>query len=153
MQTNAKWLLPYLNQIRKPEDLKKINLADVLQHSLSFQQQQDLQTLAPESIVVPSGSHIKLEYQKNGSSPLLAVRLQEVFGLSDTPTINNGKTSVLMHLLSPGYKLVQITGDLRSFWSSTYFEVRKEMLVRYKKHAWPEDPTNEPAIRGAKRRK
>lgn len=153
LQTNSEWLLPYLNQIRKPEDLKKINLADVLQHSLSFQRQQDLQTLAPESIEVPSGSKIKLEYQKNGSSPILAVRLQEVFGLSDTPTINNGKTSVLMHLLSPGFKLVQITGDLRSFWSSAYFEVRKELRVRYKKHAWPEDPTNEPPIRGAKRRK
>ena len=153
LQTNSEWLLPYLNSVKKPEDLKKINLADVLQHSLSFQQQQELEALAPETIEVPSGSKIKLDYQKNGSAPILAVRLQEVFGLSDTPTINNGKSSVLMHLLSPGFKLVQITSDLRSFWSSTYFEVRKELRIRYKKHAWPEDPTNEPAIRGAKRRK
>ncbi len=153
LQSNSEWLRPYLNGVKKPEDLKKINLADVLQHSLSFQQQQELQALAPETIEVPSGSKIKLDYQKNGSEPILAVRLQEVFGLSDTPTINNGKTSVLMHLLSPGFKLVQITSDLRSFWSSTYFEVRKELRIRYKKHAWPEDPTNEPAIRGAKRRR
>ena len=153
LQTNAEWLLPYLNGIKKPEDLKKINLVEVLQHSLSFEQQQELQNRAPETIEVPSGSKIKLEYQKNGSIPILAVRLQEVFGMSDTPTINHGNTPVLMHLLSPGFKLVQITGDLRSFWSSTYFEVRKELRIRYKKHAWPEDPMTEPAIRGAKRRK
>lgn len=153
LQTNSEWLLPYLQGVKKPEDLKKIQLADVLKHSLSFEQQKTLETLAPETIKVPSGSHIKLDYQKNGSVPILAVRIQEVFGLSDTPTINNGETSVLMHLLSPGHKLVQITGDLRSFWASAYFEVRKELRIRYKKHAWPEDPTTEPAIRGVKRRK
>ena len=153
LQTNEKWLLPYLTGIRKPEDLKKINLSDILKHSLDFEQQKTLNKQAPESVEVPSGSIIKLAYQKNGSAPILAVRIQEVFGLSDTPTINNGKTTVLLHLLSPGFKPVQITSDLRSFWSTTYFEVRKELRIRYKKHAWPEDPTKEPAIRGAKRRK
>ena len=153
LKTNADWLLPYLTNIRKPEDLKKIILSDVLAHSLDFEQQKMLNELAPKSVKVPSGSIIKLDYQKNGSAPILAVRIQEVFGLSDTPTINNGKTTMLLHLLSPGFKPVQITSDLRSFWSTTYFEVRKELRIRYKRHAWPEDPTKEPAIRGAKKRK
>jgi len=153
LDTNEKWLLPYLQDVKKPEDLKKINLVEVLKYSLNFDQQQELEDLAPETIQVPSGSHIKLDYQNNGSTPILAVRLQEVFGLTDTPTINQGKMAVLMHLLSPGFKLVQITSDLGSFWSSTYFEVRKELRIRYKKHAWPDDPIKEPAIKGAKRRK
>lgn len=151
LNTNEKWLSPYLIGVKKPEDLKRINLKEVLNSSLDYQQQLDLAKLAPERIGVPSGSSIKLEYQANGSAPILAVRIQEVFGLADTPTINNGLTGVLMHLLSPGYKPVQITKDLRSFWASAYFEVRKELRVRYKKHAWPEDPSNEPAICGTKK--
>ncbi|PCI33004.1 MAG: ATP-dependent helicase HrpB [Flavobacteriaceae bacterium] len=151
LQTNSEWLLPYLSGIKKPEALKKINLVEVLKNSLDYEQQKELKKLAPEHLEVPSGSSIRLEYQKNGSAPVLPVRIQEVFGLSDTPTINNGQTAVLMHLLSPGYKPAQITSDLRSFWSSTYFDVRKELRVRYKRHAWPEDPSNEPAIRGTKR--
>jgi ATP-dependent helicase HrpB len=153
LQTNAEWLLPYLNGVKKPEDLKKINLAEVLKNSLDYEQQKELKKLAPESLEVPSGSNIKLEYQKNGSAPVLPVRIQEVFGLKDTPTINNGQTSVLMHLLSPGYKPTQITSDLRSFWASTYFDVRKDLRAKYKRHFWPEDPSNEPAIKGTKKRR
>jgi len=151
LQTNSEWLLPYLTEIRKPDDLKKIDLSKVLEHSLNFEQQQELNLLAPKQIKVPSGSNIQLDYQKNGSSPILAVRVQEMFGLEDTPTINNRKTVVLLHLLSPGFKPVQITSDLRSFWSTTYFEVRKELRIKYRKHAWPEDPSTEPAVVGAKR--
>ena len=108
--------------------------------------------LAPEKIPVPSGSLIPLIYQPDGSSPILAVRLQEVFGLTDTPTINNGKTTVLLHLLSPGYRPVQVTSDLRSFWKNIYPEVRKELRVRYQKHSWPEDPWSAEPVRGAKKR-
>ncbi len=147
------WLSPYLNNVKKPADLKKINLKEVLQYSLSVEQQQQLPTLAPEKLVVPSGSKIKLMYRANGEAPVLAVRIQEVFGLAETPKINNGKQAVLMHLLSPGFKPVQITGDLKSFWSDAYFEVRKELKRRYPKHVWPDDPWNEPAIRGVKRKK
>lgn len=153
LMTNAEWLSPYLYDVKKTEDLKKIDLAHVLKNSLTHDQQIALDKLAPVGIEVPSGSYIKLDYQKNGSAPILSVRIQEVFGLEDTPTIINRSTKVLMHLLSPGFKPVQVTSDLKSFWSSTYFEVRKELRVRYKKHAWPEDPSKEPAIRGAKRRK
>ena len=151
LETNAEWLSPYLNNIKKTEDLKRINLAEVLEHSLTFEQQKMLKKLAPTHLKVPSGSNIRLDYQANGSAPILAVRIQEVFGLTDSPKINNGNTPVLMHLLSPAYKPVQITSDLRNFWESTYFEVRKELRGRYKKHAWPEDPTTHQAIKGTKR--
>lgn len=101
---------------------------------------------------MPSGSEITLEYQKDGAPPILAVRLQEVFGLADTPHINDGRTPVLMHLLSPGFKPVQVTSDLKSFWDSTYFEVKKELKRRYPKHAWPEDPWTAEAVKGVKRK-
>lgn len=150
--TNEEWLGPYLSQIRKPEDLKKLNFKAILHYHLDGDMQAALDRLAPEKIAVPSGSLIKLQYQQNGAAPILAVRLQEVFGLADTPTVNEGKTSVLLHLLSPGYKPVQVTTDLRSFWDNTYFEVRKELKRRYPKHAWPDDPWQEKAIKGVKRR-
>lgn len=146
------WLGPYLSNIKKAEDLKKLDLKEILQYSLDHDQQKALEQLAPEKIEVPSGSKIKLEYQENSSSPVLAVRLQECFGLEDTPKVNNGKQSVLMHLLSPGFKPVQVTADLRSFWQVAYFEVRKELRIRYKKHEWPEDPLQAEAIRGVKKK-
>ena len=96
--------------------------------------------MAPAKIAVPSSSNLQIQYFPHGETPVLAVRLQEVFGLSDTPQINNNKTAVVLHLLSPGYKPVQVTSDLRSFWNNTYFEVKKELKRRYPKHSWPEDP-------------
>jgi len=152
LESNSEWLLPYLNGVRKPDDLKKIDLSQVLQHSLDFEQQKLLKQLAPTKVEVPSGSIINLEYQANGSDPVLAVRIQEVFGLTDTPTINNGQSKMLLHLLSPGFKPVQITSDLRSFWANAYFDVRKELRGQYKRHAWPEDPSTHIAISGTKRR-
>jgi ATP-dependent helicase HrpB len=154
LETNQLWLEPWLGKVRKGEDLRRLNLLDILPHVLLNPLQQSLlNKLAPQDIQVPSGSKIKLQYQNNGSAPVLAVRLQEMFGLADTPMVNNGRTPVLMHLLSPGYKPVQVTADLKSFWNNTYFEVRKELRARYPKHVWPDDPWAEPAIRGAKRRK
>lgn len=151
--TCAEWLSPYLTNVKKPEDLKKINLREVLHYSLSTEQQQWLDELAPSRIEVPSGSKIRLMYRDNGEAPVLAVRIQEVFGLSETPKINNGRQELLMHLLSPGFKPVQVTSDLKNFWAETYFEVRKELKRRYPKHVWPDDPVQEPATRFAKRRK
>ncbi|TVP44145.1 MAG: ATP-dependent helicase HrpB, partial [Mongoliibacter sp.] len=83
---------------------------------------------------------------------ILAVRIQEVFGWLETPTINNGKTQLLLHLLSPGFKPVQVTSDLNNFWKNTYFEVKKELKQRYPKHSWPEDPLTAKAISGVKRK-
>ena len=149
--TNAEWLTPYLNNIKKPEALKKINLKEILQYSLPQELQKQLNVLAPTKIDVPSGSTIKLSYQTSGSDPILAVRLQECFGLEETPTVNKGKKNVLMHLLSPGYKVVQITDDLKSFWANAYFDVRKDLKGQYKRHFWPEDPHDAKAIKGTKR--
>ena len=147
------WLTPYLSLVRKNEDLKKLDLLTILHSHLNHQQQIRLNQLAPTTIEVPSGSKININYSADGSAPVLAVRLQEMFGLADTPTINNGHQPVLLHLLSPGFKPVQVTSDLGSFWNTTYFEVRKELRNRYPRHVWPDDPWTEKAIRGVKRKK
>jgi ATP-dependent helicase HrpB len=146
LNTNKEWLGPYIKAIKKPDDLKKINLVEALYHSLDWEKQQALNVLAPQKLEVPSGSSISIQYFSNGAVPVLSVRLQEVFGLSDTPIINNGKTKVVMHLLSPGYKPVQVTSDLNSFWNNLYFEVKKELQRRYPKHSWPDDPWTAPAV-------
>ncbi|MCP4460368.1 MAG: ATP-dependent helicase HrpB [Cytophagales bacterium] len=151
--TNRDWLAPYLNEVRKPQELKKIKLAEVLHHHLPFEKQILLNQLAPTHCEVPSGSGIKIMYRPDGESPVLAVRLQELFGLAGTPTVNDGRNSMLIHLLSPGFKPVQVTSDLRNFWNDTYFEVRKELKRRYPKHGWPDDPWKAEAVRGVKRKK
>ncbi len=146
LETNKDWLAPYLKDVKKPEDLKKINLSEALFHSLDWDKQQALQELAPAKLDVPSGSKINIQYFPNGATPVLSVRLQEVFGLSDTPTVNKGKNKVVMHLLSPGYKPVQVTSDLKSFWNNLYFEIKKELQRRYPKHSWPDDPWTAAAV-------
>ena len=117
-----------------------------------WNQQRELSTLAPATIEAPTGSKIALQYFEDGSPPVLAVRLQEVFGWLDTPTVNDGRTRVTLHLLSPGRRPVQVTQDLRSFWTRTYPQVRKELRSRYPRHSWPEDPLTATPIRGPKRR-
>ncbi|MFA7381051.1 MAG: ATP-dependent helicase HrpB [Bacteroidia bacterium] len=146
LMTNSEWLGAYLGSVKKPDDLKKINLSQALLQHLGWEKQQAIDNLAPARIKVPTGSQISIQYFANGETPVLAVRLQEVFGLADTPDINNGKTSLVLHLLSPGYKPVQVTSDLRSFWNNTYFEVKKELKRRYPKHAWPDDPWTAPPV-------
>ena len=151
--TNFSWLAPYLSNIKKPEDLKRLELTKILQQHLDWEKQQSLLRLAPTHINVPSGSLIKLKYSANGAPPVLAVRLQEIFGLADTPTVSDGKIPLLLHLLSPGFKPVQVTTDLKSFWNSTYFEVKKELKRRYPKHEWPDDPWKALPVSGVRKRK
>jgi ATP-dependent helicase HrpB len=119
---------------------------------LSFDQQRAVDLLAPTHITVPTGSRIAVEYRQGAELPVLRVRLQECFGLTDTPRVDNGRRPVLMELLSPGYKPVQLTTDLASFWRDTYFEVRKELRRRYPKHAWPDDPLAADPVRGVRRK-
>lgn len=107
---------------------------------------------APERIEVPSGSRIAVDYG-DPAAPVLAVRLQEVFGLVATPTLLAGRVPVVIHLLSPAYRPVQVTRDLASFWKTGYFDVRKDLRGRYPKHQWPEDPLTAAAVRGPKRRR
>ncbi len=151
LSTARDWLLPYLGNVTTAEQLKRVDIRNALLYSLSVEQQSELSRLAPTHVEVPSGSRIRLDYQANGDAPILAVRLQEMFGLEETPRVNGGRTSVVLHLLSPGYKPVQITQDLRSFWAEAYFEVRKELRRRYPKHVWPDDPIHEAPTRHAKR--
>ncbi|TQM52151.1 ATP-dependent helicase HrpB [Arcticibacter tournemirensis] len=152
LENNKRWLSSYLPQVKKTEDLKRINLVQVLQQSLPYEMQVTLDHLAPSSIRVPSGSQVKLKYHADGALPVLAVRLQEVFGMLDTPKINEGRQGVVLHLLSPGFKPVQVTSDLRSFWENAYFEVRKELKRRYPKHSWPEEPLKAEAVSGVRRK-
>ena len=147
------WLAPYLSQVKRKEDFKKLDLLTILSSTLSYEQQHRLEKLVPEKIIVPSGSFIRIQYNADGNFPVLAVRLQELFGMLETPTVCDGKIKLMMHLLSPAYRPVQVTQDLMSFWQNTYPEVRKELRMRYPRHSWPEDPFTAIAIRGAKKRK
>ncbi|REJ81021.1 MAG: ATP-dependent helicase HrpB [Bacteroidetes bacterium] len=147
------WLAEFAGKIKVRADFNKIPMEEVFRNMISWDQTQKIGRLAPEKIEVPSGSSVSVEYFPDGSDPVLAVRLQEMFGLADTPSVNDGKVKLLLHLLSPGYKPVQVTQDLRSFWNNTYQQVRKELRVRYPKHSWPEDPWTAVAVRGARRSK
>ncbi|MDQ2656532.1 MAG: ATP-dependent helicase HrpB, partial [Bacteroidota bacterium] len=152
VQTPEQWLAPFLGSIYKRSDLLKIDLNGILTSLLPWDFHARFAELAPARLPVPSGSLIRLQYFPDGRPPVMEVRLQEVFGLLETPSVNEGRTRVLMHLLSPGYKPVQVTQDLKSFWTTTYAEVRKELRSRYPKHSWPEDPWTAQAVRGVKKR-
>lgn len=147
------WLTPFLLDISKKSELNKKDWHQIAKSLLPWDKQNSLDELVPTHITVPSGSSIRIKYFSDGKQPELAVRLQEIFGWEDTPTVNEGATKLLIHLLSPGYKPVQITQDLKSFWGNAYHDVRKELKSRYPKHSWPEDPWNAVAVRGAKKRK
>ena len=146
------WLPPFVGRASTVAELKKIDLSEALWTLLSYEQQQAVERLAPSHIAVPTGSRIRVEYRQGAEAPVLRVRLQECFGLLDTPRVDDGRRPVLMELLSPGFKPVQLTSDLRSFWTGTYFEVRKELRRRYPRHAWPDDPLEAEAVRGVRRK-
>ncbi len=124
---------------------------EALRGILPYEQWQAVEREAPDRIEVPSGSHIRIEY-KTGRAPVLAARIQELFGLTDTPRVAGGRVKVLLHLLAPNHRPQQVTDDLASFWANTYPQVRKELRGRYPKHAWPDDPISAEAIRGPRRR-
>jgi ATP-dependent helicase HrpB len=133
-------LLPWIcHGCRSFDDLRKADWMQALQGKLTNAQRQAVEREAPERLAVPSGSQLALRYEL-GRPPVLAVRIQEVFGLRDTPRIAGGRVPVLLHLLAPNYRPQQVTDDLASFWANTYPQVRKELRARYPKHAWPEDP-------------
>jgi len=133
------WLLPYLDGISRRSHLARLDLSAILKARLDWSQQQRLDHLLPSHFQVPSGSRIALEYRID-APPVLAVRLQEMFGQAETPTVCDNSVAVLVHLLSPARRPVQVTSDLHGFWRGSYHEVRKELKGRYPKHYWPEDP-------------
>lgn len=146
------WLGPWLPGINNKEHLQRLDLSGILKASLDWQQQQLLDREAPSHLKVPSGSRVPLHYTVEGP-PVLAVRLQEMFGLADTPRIGGGKVPVMLHLLSPAQRPMQITDDLAGFWQRTYPDVKKELKGRYPKHYWPDDPVHAEATAKAKPRK
>jgi len=133
------WLQPHLSHENSLKQCLKLDLYSLLLNQLSWEQQQLIKQLAPERISVPSGSAVNIDYSDQ-EQPVLAVRLQEVFGLYDTPTLFNGQCKLMMHLLSPARKPMQVTQDLNSFWKTTYHDVKKELRGKYKRHYWPDDP-------------
>lgn len=146
------WLAPHLVEIRKKGDLAKLDLARLIGEMLTWEQRKKLDELAPTHLEVPSGSRIRVDYT-DPKAPVLAVKLQEVFGWLDTPRLGGGKVPVTLHLLSPAQRPVQVTKDLANFWKNGYFEVRKDLRGRYPKHPWPEDPLTAPATKRANPRK
>lgn len=146
----VEWGTFFIGKATTTGELKKIDLCEVIWSRLTYEQQQMVDRLAPAYLVVPTGSRIRLDYRVGADVPVLRVRLQECFGLSDTPKVDG--TPVLMELLSPGFKPVQLTTDLNSFWHSTYYEVRKELRRRYPKHFWPDQPLEADPVRGVKRK-
>jgi len=153
LQRASDWLPPFIGKATTSQELNKIDLAQALWTLLDYKQQEAVDRFAPTHITVPTGSRIRVEYRQGAELPVLRVRLQECFGLTDTPRVDEGRKPVLMELLSPGFKPVQLTQDLRSFWENTYFEVRKELRRRYPKHSWPDNPLDAAPVRGTGRRK
>lgn len=145
------WLGPYLDGITRRSHLTKLDMLAILKAQLDWKQAQQLDAEAPTHLEVPSGSRLKLEYLP-GESPVLAVKLQEMFGLADTPRIARGRVPVTLQLLSPARRPIQVTQDLKGFWERTYAEVKKELKGRYPKHPWPDDPWNAVPTARAKRR-
>lgn len=149
-QSAPEWGPVFIGKATTAAELKKFDLREIVWSRLNYDQQQAVDRLAPTHIAVPTGSRIRLDYRLGAEVPVLRVRLQECFGLTDTPQVDG--TPVLMELLSPGFKPVQLTSDLGSFWQSAYFEVRKELRRRYPKHYWPDNPLVAEPVRGVKRK-
>lgn len=148
--TLESWLMPFIDGMTRLTHLEGIDLKAALKSLLSWEQQQRLDALAPTHIKVPSGSRIPLDYLA-GDVPVLAVRLQEMFGCTKTPTVGRD-VPVLLHLLSPAGRPIQVTRDLANFWATTYAAVKKDLKGRYPRHFWPDDPLTAVPTRRAKPR-
>jgi ATP-dependent RNA helicase HrpB len=150
LDTVEDWLLPFLDGINNLKDFQRLNLKDILRAHLPWPLPLELERLAPERWAAPSGSSVVIDYSHE--PPVLAIKLQEMFGCEETPTIADGRASLMLHLLSPAQRPLQITQDLKNFWQTGYEEVRKEMKGRYPKHPWPDNPLEAMPTRHVKRR-
>ncbi|MBD5227732.1 MAG: ATP-dependent helicase HrpB [Bacteroidales bacterium] len=140
LASTGDWLPLYIGNASTVQELRKIDLRNVITGLLAYEQQLALERIAPTHIKLPSGRNVRINYRKGAEAPVVSARLQDCFGLTSTPRVDDGKRPVLMELLSPGFKSVQLTQDMEGFWRETYFEVRKELRRRYPKHSWPEKP-------------
>ncbi|MFA5632053.1 MAG: ATP-dependent helicase HrpB [Porticoccaceae bacterium] len=150
LATLEHWLAPHLDGINRLDQIERLPLARHVLEGLDWSLRQQLDILAPSHLAVPSGSRVALDY--SGDEPVLAVKLQEMFGQSTTPCIVDGRVPVVIHLLSPARRPVQVTRDLANFWKTTYFEVRKDLKGRYPKHPWPDNPLEAIATRHTSKR-
>ncbi len=150
LETLEQWLAPYLSGLKRLAQLKRLNLSEILNSRLSWEQQQQLERQLPLSFKVPSGSQIRIDYS-HPLQPVLAVRLQELFGLQRSPALLDGKLPMTLHLLSPAQRPIQVTQDLDSFWDTTYAQVCKDLKGRYPRHYWPDNPREAQATRGTKK--
>ena len=121
-------------------ELRKIDLCEVIKGIVGYDVMERVDRIAPTHLRLPGGRNARIDYRAGTDLPVVSARLQDCLGMLDTPRLDNGTRPVLMELLSPGFKPVQLTTDLRGFWTTTYFEVRKELRRRYPKHRWPDDP-------------
>jgi ATP-dependent helicase HrpB len=151
-QRVADWLGPYLDGVWKKDHLSRLDLPMIIGSQFSHRQRTELDRLAPTHIEVPSGSRIAIEYRK-GETPVLAVKLQEMFGATKTPAVAGGRANVVLHLLSPARRPLGVTQDLPSFWKNTYPKVRTQMRADYPRHPWPEDPLTASPTRKTVRKK
>jgi ATP-dependent helicase HrpB len=145
------WLAPHLHGVTSLAGLARLDLTGILESMLAWDQRRRLDEQAPTHVEVPSGSRIAVDYS-DPEAPVLAVRLQEVFGWTETPRIAGGRVPLTLHLLSPAHRPVQVTRDLANFWGSTYFDVKKDLKGRYPKHYWPDDPLSATATHRARPR-
>lgn len=148
--TLEEWLGPHLEGVNSTKRIAQLDIAAIIREGLDYRQQRELDELAPTHLAVPSGSRVRIDY--TGETPVLAVKLQELFGLAVGPTICGGKVPLLLHLLSPAGRPIQVTRDLRGFWDGAYQQVKKELKGRYPKHPWPDDPWSAVATRRLKPR-
>lgn len=142
LATVSEWLPLYIGKATTRQELRKTDICSVVEGIVGYEAMAHLDRIAPTYLRLPSGRNVRIDYRHGTSAPVVSARLQDCLGLFDTPRLDEGRRPVLMELLSPGFKPIQLTQDLRSFWSSTYFEVRKELRRRYPKHRWPDDPFN-----------
>ncbi|NTV48355.1 MAG: ATP-dependent helicase HrpB [Geobacteraceae bacterium] len=138
LETLEEWLAPHLEGINTAKRIAQLDIAEILRQKLDYRLQRELDEFAPMHLTVPSGSRIRIDY--SGEIPVLAVKLQELFGLAVGPTVCDGRIPVLLHLLSPAGRPIQVTRDLKGFWDGSYQQVKKELKGRYPKHPWPDDP-------------
>lgn len=142
LNTASEWLPMYMGRATTVQELRKIDICEVIKGVVGYELMQRVDSIAPTHLRLPGGRTARIDYRPGNPVPVVSARLQDCLGLLDTPRLDGGTRPVLMELLSPGFKPVQLTQDLRGFWSNTYFEVRKELKRRYPKHRWPDDPFN-----------
>lgn len=140
LRTAREWLPLYIGEATTARELKRIDMSQVVWGLLTYDRQQAVDAIAPAHYRLPNGRNVRLDYRVGADSPVLSARLEDCFGIRETPCVDGGKRPMLMELLSPGFKPVQLTKDIANFWRTTYYDVRKELRRRYPKHPWPENP-------------